>query len=183
MPASHGRPQSSWIYEGTNCMAFYAHGRSMLEAVLEKLSALNISNDLDRGFLKAVVKQGDFLILQGSVVFKPIARAKDGPGQSATGTRKTNGVEIFFPLDRWEATSNSAHCCWLSGRQDAISLLRVMSIDDDSSCLRIGATALAIGAGLPGLREREYANAPFRTGFMRSSEEDDEEDALDEMLD
>ncbi len=184
-PVSHGRRRSGWIYEGEHCIALYAHGRGVLNAVLERLTVLNISDDLDRGFLAAVVKQGDFLVLQGSIVFKSTVPRKNGPGQSLIGTRKANGVEIFFPADRWEATSNSARACWLSGRQNAICLLRVMSIDDGGSRLRIGATALAIGAGLPGLRTREYANAPYRAGYFTWGEDDESEDDWDkdELLD
>ena len=183
---SDGRPtaqgQAGYVYEGEHGMSLYAYGRSILNEVLDQLSALNISDDLDRGFLTAVVKRGHFLVVQGSFVFKRLVPWKDGPGQTLLGTRKANGVEIYFTADRWEATSNSARCCWLGGRQDAVCLLRVMSIGYEAENLRIGTTALAIGASLPGLRTREYANVPYRAGYYMLSEEDeDEEDLFDDM--
>lgn len=186
---SDGRPtpphanQLSYFYEGEHGISLYGYTRNVFNAVLGCITALNVSDDLDRGFLTSVLKRGDFVILQGSFSFKPTQPSKDGPGQTIFGKRKANGVEIYFSADRWEATSNSARCVWLGGRQHAVCLLRVISIEIEPSRLRIGGTAIAIGAGLEGIKTREYSHGVFSRGYhLRSynGDYDDDDDNGDE---
>jgi hypothetical protein len=178
---SDGRPTcrnartSSWMYDGEYGMSLYAYMRGVLNAVLQRLTALNISDDLDRGFLGTILNVGDFIIAQGAYVFRRESDVTRGPGQTVLGIRRANKVEIYFRADRWEATASSAHSGWLSGRHEAICLLRVMSIEEEGKTLRIGTTALAIGAPLAGIKSRDYANAPYRTGYYRWDSEDEEE--------
>jgi hypothetical protein len=167
---------SSWMYEGGDGMALYEYVRAVLHAVLEQLTVLNITDDVDRSLLDAVVKPGDFVFLQGSYVFKRNRRADSGPGQTIIGLRRANNVEVSFTIDRWEATSHSAWSVWLNGRQAAACVLRVMKVERTEGRLHIATTAFAIGAALQGLQHREYANAPYRSGYVIRDDQDEDED-------
>lgn len=172
---------SSYMYEGGDGMVLYEFVRAVLHAVLDQLTVLNITDDLDRSLLDAVVKPGDFVFLQGAYVFKAKRKKDGGPGQTAVGVRRANGVEVTFTIDRWEATSASAWGAWLKGRQDAACLLRVIKVERVEGSFRVGTTAFAVGAALEGLKHREYANAPYRSGYFVWRNDDEDWDGDDDV--
>jgi hypothetical protein len=160
-----------YLYSGGAGLALYTYTKDILDAVLAHLTAMNISDILDRSLLYAVLKPGDFVFLQGAYSFDSKNRAKTKPGQTVTGVRQANRVRLSFTADRWEATSNSAWATWLHGRQNAACLCRVMNVSRAGGALHIETTALAIGAALEGLKRREYSSAPYRPGYFTDEEE------------
>jgi hypothetical protein len=174
-----------WMYSGGDGILLGFYVSDVLRAVLGKIPVFNVSDDLDRGILGSVIRPGDFIFLQGLMSFRAATKkAQRGPGQATVGRRKVNNVEIRFNLDRWEATSISAWSVLLIGRREASALLRVLTVAKRDNQVIVEATSLAIGAPLD-LKHREYANAPFRSGYYRTSdfEEDEFENDLAEPLD
>lgn len=156
-----------YMYEGGDGTTLYFYVRDVFEAVLEQITVLNISDFLERGLLSAVLKPGDFVLVQGKHNFssKQFQTRKNGPGQTVTGSRRANRVEISFVIDRWESTSNSARTVRLSGGKVVASILRIVSVERDACVLKVGATAIAIAHGLDDLKKREYSTVPFRQGI------------------
>lgn len=173
---------TSWMYEGGdgNTLAYYV--KRVLEAVIQNISAMNISDNLDRVYMNAVLQPDMFIIVSGAHYFSSNREITRGPGQTSTGYRKANGVKIAFTFDKWETTSNSAKYRWLTGRQDVSCIVRVvkMSHEEDGTLL-IEGTVIAIAEGMPDLKKREYATVPFRPGFFRSR--DDDKDLDESWLD
>ncbi|WP_456624178.1 HNH endonuclease signature motif containing protein [Bradyrhizobium sp. P5_C12] len=172
------RPKNSgWMYEGGDGQALYWYVRSVLHASLEKLTVANISDDLERGALSALLSAGDFILVQGSHTFSPKTLSHRRPGQTTDGVRKANQVIVEFTFDRWEATSSSAHGRWLSGRVEVTSIIRISKISrTKSGKMRIQGTVFAVAQGFSGLKTREYATYPYRYGVrVISDDEEDEE--------
>jgi 5-methylcytosine-specific restriction endonuclease McrA len=168
--AAHG-----YMYEGGDGTTLYRYVRDVFEAILNRITVINISDLLDRGLLAAVVKPGDFVLVQGLHYFAGERRrmARNGPGQTATVTRSTNGVKIVFVIDRWEATSNSARTVWLRGGHAVASVLRIINATRDGRSMKVEASAIAIAHGLDDLKKREYSSAPFRRGVIFSQGDED----------
>lgn len=164
----------SYMYSGAEGMILYGYVREIMNAVLERLTVLNISDYLDRGVLAPVLKAGDFIFVQGAHTFKAIDRRRRGRGQTRHGVRKANHVEVSFTFDRWEATSGSAWGSWLSRRQEAASILRIVNVQKVDDTLLVEGTAIGIAFALEGLKEREYASFPYRSGVFVYDEADDD---------
>ncbi|MCD9295378.1 HNH endonuclease [Bradyrhizobium diazoefficiens] len=172
------RPKDTgYMYDGGDGQALYTYVRSVLHASLEKLTVANISNDLERGALSALLSVGDFILVQGSHTFSPRGLSHRRPGQTTDGVRKANQVIVEFTFDRWEATSNSAHGRWLSGRVDVTTIIRVSTISRTTSGkMRIQGTVFAVALGFSGFKTREYSTYPYRYGVRAISEDDEEDD-------
>lgn len=163
---------AGWMYEGGDGISLYRYVRSILLATLEKLTVANISDDFDRGTLSVRLKAGDFILVQGAHIFAKENSREEGPGQTTTGSRRANKVAVEFAIDRWEATSSSAHGLWLSGRVDVTSIIKVSTLSKlESGKFRIRGTALAIAQGFSGFKTREYATYPYRAGVYISDDE------------
>ena len=162
------------MYSGFEGMTLYEYVREVMNAVLERLTVFNISDYLDRGLLAPILKPGDFIFVQGAHTFRALGRRHSCRGQTQRGTRKANHVEVSFTFDRWEATSDSAWGSWLSGRQEAASILRVVKVQNVDGALSVEGTVFGIALALEGLKEREYASFPYRRGVLIYDEEDDE---------
>jgi hypothetical protein len=172
---------TGWMYEGGDGIALYQYVGLVLEATLEKLTVLNISNDLERGVLSALLKPGDFILVSGAHRFaKEISRERR-TGQTTRGLRSANKVAVEFTIDRWEATSSSAHSRWLSGQVDVTSIIKVSTITRTvKGKLLIKGTALAIAQGFSGFKTREYSTFPYRAGVYIADDDDEVEDGLDD---
>ena len=181
------RPRSnqlSYMYSGGEGMVLYEYVREATNAVLEQLTILNISDYLDRGVLAPVLNPGDIVFVQGAHTFTALSDHRSGRDQTCRGTRKANRVEVSFTFDRWEATSNSAFSCWLSGRQEAGSVVRIAKAQNVNGTLRIEGTALGICMALQGLKQREYSAFPYRRGVIVFDDaDDDDSEADDDPLD
>lgn len=150
-------------YQGPNIIQRYLYISFLLQAVINKIQIINISDHLDRGLLRAAVAPGDFLYVQGAHVFSPQTRKRNGtgPGQIYEGVRRANGVEIRYVFDRWEATSSSAKTCWLSGTKNQGSLIQAKDISREDGTLIIRGTVIAICSNLGQLKNRDYTNGLF----------------------
>ena len=176
------RPKDSgWMYDGGDGRPLYWYVRDVLHASLRKLTVANISDDLERGVLSAILNPGDFVLVQGAHTFSPQNDRSRRPGQTTDGVRKANKVIVEFTFDRWEATSSSAHGRWLSGKVEVTSIIRVSSISSTKSGkLRIQGTVLAIAQGFSGFKTREYSTYPYRYGVHLMNEDDDDDYRLDD---
>lgn len=167
--------QQHYMYYGESGSALYMYVKDVLNEVLKELTVINISDVLDRGSLRAVLRAGNFISLQGAYSFASQTNNRTGSGQTIRGIRKANGISVSFTVDRWDATSTSAWGMWLTRRQEAMCLLRVINVSRGKNRLNIETSALAISAALEGLKDREYSNVPFRRGLVNYP--DDEQDA------
>lgn len=167
---------TGWMYSDGYGLHLYAYVREVLHAVLEKLKVANISDDLERGVLSALLSPGDFILVQGLHNFARQNTKNQGPGQIMDGSRKANKVAVEFTFDRFEATSCSAHGRWVSGRVDVSSIVRVGTITQEGGVLRIQGTVLGIAMGFSALKTREYSTFPYRGGVYRADFDEDEED-------
>lgn len=159
--ATHSR---DYLYQGGDGIYLSQFMEKILNSVLARTPVFDISNDMDRSTLKHVVQQGDLLLVRGRHFFKVLEKRSTGPGQASSVTRKVNGIEVAFIIDRWEAVSNSSFHGWLKGTQSASSLVRVVSLEENSGILQINCTGLAIGGQMPGLETRSYfkGNCPIQ---------------------
>ncbi|WP_155255447.1 hypothetical protein [Bradyrhizobium elkanii] len=126
-----------WMYSDSYGRQLYSYVRDVLHNTLEKLKVANISDDLERGVLSALLTPGDFILVQGLHNFARQNSKSEGPGQTIDGGRKANKVAVEFTFDRFEATSSSAHGRWVSGRVDVSSIVRVGTISHEAGVLRI----------------------------------------------
>jgi hypothetical protein len=81
---------------------------------------------------------------------------------------------VQYSFDLWEGTSVSSISSWLRGQKDVTSLVRVGSISHDGGKLVVDCTVLGIAQGFFLFKTREYANAPFRQGYIRMDDDFDE---------
>jgi hypothetical protein len=167
---------TGWMYSDSYGRNLYGYVRDVLHAVLEKLTIANISDDLERGVLSALLTSGDFILVQGLHTFARQNSKNEGRGQTVDGVRKANKVAIEFTFDRFEATSSSAHGRWISGHVDVSSIVRVGTITHEAGKLRIQGTVFAIAMGFSGLKTREYSTFPYRSGVYRVDDDFGEED-------
>ncbi|MCK1480742.1 HNH endonuclease [Bradyrhizobium sp. 197] len=167
---------TGWMYGDSYGRVLYAYVRDVLHATLEKMTIANISDDLERGVLSALLKPSDFILVQGLHSFAKQNSVDKGPGQTTDGTRRANSVSVEFTLDRFEATSSSAHGRWVSGSVDVSSIIRVGTITYEGGKLRIQGTVLAIAMGFSVFKTREYASFPYRAGVYRVDDDFGEDD-------
>lgn len=160
-------------YDGGGGNYLYRYVRNVFEAVLVRTSLFNVSDDLDPGMLSQVVSEGDLILVQGKHLFKQLTTKLEGPSQSSEVRREVNGIRISFTIDRWEAVSNSAWCCWLTRSPPAASILRVASVEREANKLHLRCTGIAIGATLRGLTTRSYVNPTWPAPLI-----DDDDDFL-----
>lgn len=177
LPAPVHNETLYYMYEGSNVLHRYFYVSEVLNAVVEKLPVVNISDYLDKGVLAFALAPGDFIFVQGSHVFSPTTNKKDdqGRGQICEGVRRANGVEVRFTFDRWEASSSSAKNCWLVGTRNQGSLVHVKDLSREDGRLVIRGTVLGICSNFGRLKKREYAQS-----WLRWMPEPDEEDEIDE---
>jgi len=175
---NHRPNNTGWMYEPSDGRSLYFYVRDVWEATLRKLAVVNVSDDLDRGVLSILLKPGDFILVQGSHIFAKQNKRDQRPGQTTDGSRKANQVIVEFTIDRWEATSSSAHGRWLSGRVDVTSIVKVSTISKTKSGkLKIQGTAFGIAQGFSGFKTREYATFPYRAGVHIADDEDEIDDS------
>jgi hypothetical protein len=173
-----------YMYQGSNILQRYSYVSYVLKTMIQRLPITNVSDFLDKGVLGNSIVSGDFIFVQGKHVFSPVSKKKNGTGrgQICKGVRKANNVEVRFTFDRWEATSSSAKCEWLSGTKDQGSLVHVKDLSREEGRLIITGTVLGICSNQGGLKTREYAQSLFED--VRTSryhfDEEDEDEGLDE---
>jgi hypothetical protein len=139
----------------------------MLYELLSCTAVRNISDDLDRGLLRAAVLPGDLVYVQGRHIFEDILHAPVTM-QAVRARRSANRVEITCDFDRREATSNSAWTLWLRGAQDIGSLVQVKTIKrGDRGKLHIIGTVIGMRNVLEGLKTRTYEAGLYKAGLIR----------------
>ena len=173
---NHG---ASYSLYGGDGLSMYAYLKDVLDVTLLSTSVLNISDDLDRNFLRAVLRPGHLIFLQGSYKFVEMTKRSKGPGQTAEVYRQTNGVRVTSTVDLWEATSNSAWSNYLKGTNEASALMRVVSLGQVNGRFTIQGSSIAIGAPLEDMKTREYSNAPYRRGYYVGNGESEEGDDME----
>jgi hypothetical protein len=151
-PSEH-RP---YMYDGGTGIALYMYVRDVLHAVLKQLTVLNISDYLDRGLLFPLIKQGDFILVQGAHQFSPKNKKARGTDQPAQGRRRANHVEVQYSFNLFESTSSSAYNLWLRGRHSSTSIVRVGTVTQENGRLTVIGTVIAIANGFGQLKTRDY---------------------------
>lgn len=171
-----------YMYEGPDILFRYFYVSEVLNAVVQGLPIVNISDYLDKGVLGFALVPGDFIFVQGAHVFSPITDKKSGKGrgQICEGVRKANKVEIRFTFDRWEASSSSAKNCWLVGTRNQGSLVHVKDLSREEGRLMIRGTVLGICSNLGDLKTREYAQS-WLEWMPHDQAEEIDEDWLEEL--
>ncbi|MFK8399969.1 HNH endonuclease signature motif containing protein [Pseudomonas sp. BGr12] len=137
---------------------------SVLIAVLEHGMPRNVSDELDKGTMRALIVPGDLIYVQGLYRFTGIEGGAPGT-DPVEGVRTVNGVVIKFVFDRNEGTSESARHGWLCGSKPLGALLRVVHMERDSDGIVISATVLAIRSADPELKLREYEASLYASGL------------------
>jgi hypothetical protein len=161
-----------YMYSGGAGMTLYAYVRELMHGVLSRTAILNISDSLDRRWLSAVLSRNDFVFVQGAFYFSSRSKQEVGRDQRREGVRRANHVRIDFTFDLWEATSNSAHSVWLSGRQSAACVGRVSKIEHRSGHLCVTLSVYGICSALEGLKQRDYAQSAHSIATQREEEAD-----------
>lgn len=155
-----------YLYSGGDGENLYLFMRQVIRMVFERTTIFNVSDDLDPGFLRRVVRPGDLILIRGKHSFRGSTWRASGPGQLCEVDRQANGVRVSFVVDRWEAVSTSSWGAWLYGTVLAASVVRIVRVDREGELLHLRCTGIAVGSSLQGLSVRQYAHAtwPDRTG-------------------
>lgn len=162
-----------YLYVGGDGIVLYTYMRRIVEAVIARTAVVNLSDDLDPGFARRVVKEGDLILIQGKHLFHSLTKRAHGPGQAVEVRRQANGIRFSYAIDRWEAVANSAWSVWLSGQQPAASIVRVGTVEPEAGRLHLRCTGLAIGSSLQGLSVRHYLHATWEEAGIEDEELDD----------
>jgi hypothetical protein len=154
------------MYNSGDGMILYSYVRAVFHEVVGKLTLFNASDDMDRSLLGVKLKPGDFVFVQGHHRFARTNDNVSGPGQMRTGTRQAHSVRFRYAFDGWDATSSSAWSMWLSGSQDAGSVIRITKLATVDGVFLVKGTVLGICHALPNQKTRQYSPALYRTGVM-----------------
>jgi hypothetical protein len=148
----------------------YPYVYEVVKRVLQDTPIINVSDHLDSGWLRQILRPGDVICLQGAHTFKRHSDAASPQRDRVMVTRKLKDIELIYSIDLWDATSNSARGVHLAGRQSAMSLATVKTINEHGSPLTITCSAIAIGSGFDALKTRDYS--PY-VGYAYHFDEDD----------
>ncbi|HWK52811.1 HNH endonuclease signature motif containing protein [Pseudomonas monteilii] len=161
-------------YTAKSAHHLYQYMVQMLSSVLEHTVPRNISDDLDRGTLPALITSGDIIFVQGRHFFSSIDTA-DPREDLVRARRSANKVDIQFVFNRHEGTSGSARALWLCGAQTLCSVLQVTRIERADTRYQIYATVLAIRSAHGELKSRLYEGNLLRYGLGVGAVDDSEE--------
>jgi hypothetical protein len=103
-----------------------------------------------------LIKQGDFILVQGAHQFSPKNKKARGTDQPAQGRRRANHVEVQYSFNLFESTSSSAYNLWLRGRHSSTSIVRVGTVTQENGRLTVIGTVIAIANGFGQLKTRDY---------------------------
>lgn len=168
----------SFMYADSDGRQLYRYVKATLYAMLDSAQVVNISDDLDRGTLRALITSGDLIYVQGLHIFSTLTPAP-GSVDLVRGTRSANGVEVTFDFDRREASSVSAWSLWLRGSQNVGSLIHVKNVERLGKNLKITGTVIAVRTALSELKKRTYEAGLYRSGLIGHFDEDEDEDWQD----
>ncbi|WP_167144611.1 HNH endonuclease signature motif containing protein [Pseudomonas sp. OTU750018] len=152
----------------------YRYMTEVLNCVLERAAPRNISDEMDRGTLPALITSGDLIILQGRYFFSSV-KTPDAREDLVRGRRSANKVEISFVFNRNEGTSGSARALWLCGTQTLCSILMVNRVERSGAGYHIVATVLAIRSAHGELKTRMYEGNLLASGLGFNFVDDSEE--------
>lgn len=161
-------------YNARSAHYLYQYMVQMLSSVLEHTVPQNISDDLDRGTLPALITSGDIIYVKGRHFFSSID-TPDPREDLVRAHRSANKVDIRFVFNRHEGTSGSARALWLWGAQTLCSVLQVNRIERANTRYQIYATVLAIRSAHGELKSRKYEDNLLRSGLGSSDVDDSEE--------
>lgn len=140
------KKEKMYISEGEAIIDLYRYLKSLMDALLLKMSLTDLTNALDKQSLRALAHAGDFIFFQGPCYFKSTTKMKRGPGQWRRLLRRIGNVRIEGGFDAWEATSTS---CWsdrLCGRKVSNVLGVVETTEERDGVLTVRISCLAIGS-------------------------------------
>ena len=152
----------------------YQYMTHMLSSLLEHTVPRNISDDLDRGTLPALITSGDIIFVQGRHFFSSVV-TPDPREDLVRARRSANRVDIHFVFNRHEGTSGSARTLWLCGPQTLCGVLQVNRIERSETRYQIYATVLAIRSAHGELKTRMYEDNLLRSGLGFDCVDDSEE--------
>jgi hypothetical protein len=108
-----GRRPQFYLYDVGEGRHLYAYTSELLETVIQKLGAVDVSVYSREG-LNAAVEDGMLVFSQGPVYFRKVTRNRSGGrGQTRKAYMKNTALELDFSFDAWECTSTSS---WGGGR-------------------------------------------------------------------
>lgn len=164
---------SFYAYEGQLILARNRYLNFLMRGYLRDLPLLNISDLLTPSECLPLIFSEQIVFLQGAFYFKSLSKEHKRPGQTVQGYRQVRGLRFEFTFDKWLATSSSAGACWLAGRQNAGTLLRIRTIVREGDTVRVLCTLLAASYGTESLKQREYWNGYQQRHFSPGSFEGD----------
>ncbi|MBE7896963.1 HNH endonuclease [Paenibacillus polymyxa] len=134
-----------WIdfFEGTY---LYHYMKDIFSLVVQKSNFIYINEIWSRSKIVALIKPGDFILVQGLFSFQPLTKKQIGMSQLKKGYRKAKGIKIEFEIDLFYCNSESSRS-HLSGRNVKTLYAVVRSIKVEGKFLVITCTALASGTG------------------------------------
>jgi hypothetical protein len=169
-PKDLGYPDAWQRYDFADGMFLYPYVFEVVKRVLKDTPIINVSDHLDRGWLRRILRHGDIICLQGAHTFKRHSNVTSPQKDKVMVTRKLKDIEFIYSIDLWDSTSNSARGVHLTGRKSAMSLAKVKTLNEDGPLLSVTCSAIAIGSGFESLKTRDYS--PY-AGSSYDFEEDD----------
>jgi hypothetical protein len=120
--------------------------RQIVEAIIEKTAIIDITNNLNRGEIKALVKPGVFISAQLGFYFREEEIYKEFESQRKTAYYRGNKVRIHFSFNAWECTSSSGRFDHMTAKKIITPILFVNSVIEQDGWIDISTSCLAAGS-------------------------------------
>jgi len=125
---------------------FMYYLKETVESIIKKLPIIDITNNLSRNEIKALVKPGMFISAQLGFYFKEKEPYQDFKSQRKTAYYRGNKIKIQFTFDAFECTSNSGRFDHMTAKKIITPILFVTSVVEDNGWINISTSCLAAGS-------------------------------------
>jgi hypothetical protein len=163
-PESYGQKSDEmyWKYSGPNILQMYAYMAHVVNETIKDLPILNMSDHMDRNFIKDILEPDKLIAFQGHHSFKDLSnnRSYQGPSQIRRAKRTANGVTFQYTFDAWECTSSSSKVDHMFKSGSCLTIARVKSIETIGNQLLVKCSAIVVGTGYEQMRTRTYGTIP-----------------------
>lgn len=126
---------------------------SVLQRLFARLPIVDVTNRLNRGELRSLLRPGTYLAVQHGFYFQEQIDEQQEPMKRAYCMR--NGTRIEFVYNPWNCTSDSARNDAMLGHRIITAICRVRSILPEEATLVINTSCLAVGSGFDNHASRQ----------------------------
>ena len=120
--------------------------KEIVESIVRKIPIIDITNQLNKNYIKALVKPGVFISAQLGFYFREEEPYQDYGSQRKTAYYRGNKIKISFSFDAWECTSSSGRFDHMTSKKIITPILYVKSVIEENGWLNISTSCIAAGS-------------------------------------